>query len=168
MNNGNNNPGPNVPKGSPAQLELDVTKVICGRHGEIFRYRWPTGYPEFVTIALECFFSQPELIARIEQYVKDPANNIGDGCITAANEMIAVTAMLTKKPLCCQLPPRDLYDVLVEVAQKTNAWGRDVCELCGHRGPGARYRKTPPQVQDTAPRGYYRHVCLACVAGVRV
>jgi len=147
------------------KLNLDVTRVICGRHGEVFRPRWRAGYPMFVSIGLECLMSQPDIVERVEGAVR--ALKIGNGTPRVENEIQAVEHMLGVRPLCCQLPPRDLYDVLLEVNQKANVWEVGRCSLCGGKRPGALYRKAPPTVKAVNPAGSYPHVCLACVCGLQ-
>ncbi len=82
----------------PPQIELTPQRIICGRHGEIFKANWPVGYAWFVTIGMEALVCDKTFAALVKQAIED----------TGVVKEEAVNFLLKIKPLCCHLTPADL------------------------------------------------------------
>lgn len=139
----------------PDRIKVNATPdvVMCGRHGEPFRARWPVGYPRFALLLIERVFDTDEFCQAVE------AMRQARGL--CAEE--AVQALLHDRPLCCRLTPGGLLEVYNTVQRAEPVWQTGRCELCGEVGLGGPYRRARPTVQAATPMGTYNHVCLHCV-----
>ena len=145
------------------QLNLTPLTTICGRHGELFRAGWPKGYTTFIAIGLECLLADPFFAAEVKKVM---AGEHAECVFVKEGEVAAIEALLNVKPMCCRIPPDDLRQVLIEVAEKSGCWEKKICNICGWKGHGAKYRKVAPSVKSTSPVGQHNHVCITCVSGV--
>lgn len=131
--------------------------VICGRHGEVFKPRWPLGYPAFSILAFQALLERPEFSAAVKRLVDDEA--ITD--VTAP--MAGVQYLLATRPICCRLPPDTLLEVYGQVNKAENVWSARHCSICSRHRPGSAYRM-PPTTRVLNPRiKDWKHVCLRCV-----
>lgn len=145
------------------RLTLQPERVICGRHGEPFKHRWPSGYWEFAVLALDCLNHQKAFAAMAVEAVEAKGSIL-------TTVPAAVAHYLGGRPICCWLTKEELLEVYGLANKEANAWDRRRCVLCSRHGHGAPYRKTRPR-PETAPVhgstiGMWAHVCLRCVAGV--
>lgn len=141
--------------GLPASaIKLIPSRVICARHGELFKPRWPVGYDHFAFTLFEILNQAPPFIDLVEQRAA------ADG-----TELIrAIEAVLDEQPMCCRVGPNALLEVYQATQKKETPWECFRCVLCHRLGYGAAYRKQRPSAR-TGPQavGVWRHVCLRCV-----
>ena len=147
------------------RIHVSPTRAICGRHGEVFRAKWPLGYLPYIGESLKVFLEKPSVVVKVQMIVNGDSPELVQAG-TLLDQTQAVEFLLDQRPLCCQLEPNELFDMLQHVNNKHNVWDSSRCALCGKIGPGASYRRSPPNARDMAPAGIWVHVCLACVCGV--
>ena len=144
------------------RLNLLPELVVCARHQEPFRPRWPKGYPEFATIAFDCLNNQEIFAEQAERMVED------EDRADITTLVAATTHLLTVKPICCWITPEELLEVYYHVDKQASVWERGRCSLCGCYRIGSKYRKLRPTVAQAKPNGgrtpFWPHVCLVCVA----
>ncbi|MBU0847600.1 hypothetical protein KKH23_10480 [Patescibacteria group bacterium] len=150
------------------RLDIDPSHAICDRHKELFQQHWPVGYLEFVSLAVQHFLKKPEVAERVQRLRDEtPALRQRGGPVDEAS---IITYLLTQKlahePLCCQLLPETLYDILIEVDKHKAVWASHCCVLCGLMAPCIGRPKIPLNGDISPLSGHYEHVCLACVCGV--
>lgn len=137
------------------KILLNPTDVICGRHGEVFKARWPLGYPIFSIMALERVLAQPDFGSAVTRLMEDP--DVPDVTTLAA----AVRYQLASIPLCCRLPKAELLDLYNEINTKEHIWPHRHCDLCKRQRPGGPYRRMPGK--NVSAYKNFKHVCLRCV-----
>ena len=144
-------------------IRLLPARVICNRHGEILRDRWPRGYPEFVSAALRRFLALPDTAGRVQA----EAIAMGAEAPVTADRAAAFEHLLAERPLCCQFTPADLLEVYLEL-MPTGIWRIEYCVVCGHHGYGGIMRRRPlSRLVNPARRNpTWGHVCLECVCGI--
>lgn len=135
------------------QMSLVPAQVMCGRHGEPFKCRWPLGFPLFAVTVFERLMMKQGF--QEEAKALATANGLSDPD--------SILILLNTVPACCRIPPRELLAVYFEVNQKVGAWETDTCNLCGKRGAGSHYRKAAPGTLESGTIGSWDHVCLRCV-----
>ncbi len=130
-------PGP-TPTPPPFDgIELSPTRVICSRHGEVFRAHWPQGYAVFALQAFEHVVKQEGFAA------------YADGKIGAAQ------ALLDERPLCCRLSPETLLQVYVACGVGRSSR----CAHCREVAAGTPYRCSLPENRVEA----FAHLCFRCI-----
>lgn len=142
-------------------IVLEPLSVICGRHGEMFKPKWPLGYSTFTITLLQAALADPDFEAKVVALKEDPA--IPD--VTTPTQ--AINYLLASIPLCCRVTPAALYDVYMQINTAERVWPARHCTLCGKHGPGCVFRRTPPnpKKERLAPvlGTPFKHVCLRCV-----
>ncbi len=133
---------------------LSPPRVICGRHGEVFRERWPLGYPLFVATAMDCLNHNRSFASAVQARQAAEDEHLTD----------SINYFLSRAPICCRLSKPELLEVLEMVAKKSHPWERARCYLCRRHAKGARYRKKAPTARDGPDMAAWGHVCLHCVA----
>lgn len=132
--------------------ELTHERVLCLRHGEVFREKWPSGYPLFLVMAFQ----------KVDE--QTPANEypVKEG-MDKEQRARAVEAWLDINPLCCRLSPDGLLKLYLEIHKELgedSPFKRESCQNCRSVAPGAPYRI---QMGPRGPLQRYRHVCFYCV-----
>ena len=130
-----------MPDPEPPALELTPARVLCSRHGEPFRARWPRGYALFVLWGFEKLLALPDVAQ------------------ASGGEIARVPALLDQKPLCCRLPAEDLLALYHAVQAARGPWAEGRCERCGRVGLGGPYLT----LNYWGRQRRYGHVCLDCV-----
>jgi len=134
-------------------ITLATTSCICARHGELFKPRWPTGYPIFTAL---CW----DVVMHLKTFEKEYQHEVpGD---SQKEKMMVIEKLLAKKPMCCRIEPRELVEIFREVNKKANVWDAHMCSLCGKAGAGSKYRRIPPNPLSKQPPPW-PHVCIGCV-----
>ena len=134
-------------------LNLEPEQVLCSRHGEPFRARWPEGFAVFTHRVLAAVLMEEAFVQEVE------AATHGGGVL---EELVTMKQLLAQKPLCCRLPALDLLRVYGETNVVERVWRWGVCALCGQVGYGGPYREAAPNGEGFLPVALY-HVCLICV-----
>jgi len=135
------------------QMNLGPSQVMCGRHGEPFKHKWPSGFPLFAVTVFERLM--------LKQVFLDEVRALADA--NGLTDVDSIQILLNTVPACCRIPPRELLAVYFEVNQKAGVWETDTCDLCGKRGAGSPYRKAAPGTLESGTIGSWGHVCLRCV-----
>lgn len=126
-------------------IELPVRAVACGRHGEVFRLKWPAGWLLFSLTLTTAVLETSDVLAKVAG---------GD-----AHRLNA--AIAEHGPLCALATPAQRL-AAYRAALESPEWGdRGICMACrrwkqGERGHYIDRPGQPPIV---------RLVCLECVAG---
>lgn len=121
----------------PAKLEMH--RVICTRHGEVFRHRWPRGYVRFCTIGFKLVVDGERFAAATEGKVEE------------------IGPQLDITPICCRLSDEQLLSVY----EQTRVGRRRRCGLCKRKRDGTSYR-----IEQSAGSSKFfviPHVCFRCV-----
>ena len=139
------------------QIVLEPTTVICGRHGEPFKPRWPAGYVRFSVMALEALLADETFATDVRHVVE--SETFPD----ITNHMEAVRYLIQRRPICCRLGAEKLLAVYEELNKVDSVWEPRHCVLCGRHRPGSAFR-VPIQTRVLNPKvKEWRHVCLRCV-----
>lgn len=131
-------PPPPFSDGTP-MIVMSFHRVLCPRHGEIFRENWPSGYPIFMVEAFGSLKLREEV--PLELSIEDH------------NKWIE--KHLDEKPMCC----RYTRDELLKLFLNARKWKRRLCINCKELRDGAAFHVTLPDGEQKR----YRHVCLWCV-----
>jgi len=134
-------------------VDLGPEQVVCRRHGDPFRVKWPKGFPAFTHTAFAVVMMDEVFIREVKML--SPNNNIQE-------ELAAVEQLLAQVPLCCRMAPPDLFQVYREVNLAERVWERAECGLCGRVGYGSSFRQLTPNGDGFLPLTYH-HICLRCV-----
>jgi len=118
-------------------IDLSMERVLCPRHGEPFRARWPKGFPTMAIASLKTIMADPGFAALTE------------------GEVGQINELLSQRPICERISSPDLMTLYIE-----SGIGRDArCELCRQRGLGTPYTMARPGGTTET----YHHVCFSCV-----
>ena len=128
------------------RLELTPDRTICAIHGELFAHNWPVGYPTFAVMAFQKLIDSKRFMDKLEG--KFPKN------------IDAVHKELDKSPVCCQLHPSALIEVLMRVNGEDKVWEKKKCRGCNRMRCGTVYRMTG---SIGRPKKTFSHLCLSCV-----
>ena len=135
------------------QMNLEPSQVMCGRHGEPFKHKWPLGFPLFAVTVFERLM--------LKQAFQEEAKALA--MANGLSDPDSILILLNTVPACCRIPPRELLAVYFEVNQQAKVWEVDTCSLCGKRGAGSPYREAAPGSFESGTIGSWDHLCLRCV-----
>jgi hypothetical protein len=119
---------------------FEPSQVVCARHCEPFRLKWPDGYASFSTSAISFVLADPAFMQEIE-------GNFG-----------LTGRALSRKPVCCRLPP----DKLVQFYLDARIGSIAHCLACGARREGTPFYFEGPQGTELLS-----HLCFHCIASGR-
>lgn len=118
-------------------LNLTFDRVLCSRHGEPFRSKWPAGY------ALAMLEITRWLLA---------SESFQEAC---EKDVAKIEELLDEQPACCRLPQKELMRVYSLAAEATKDFGRMApCDACGMRKIGTPYSTRTAK---------HDHICFECV-----
>jgi hypothetical protein len=124
---------------------FEPKQVVCARHCEPFRAKWPNGYSVFSTSAISFVLADP---AFMEEIKGESGPDYG-----------LAGAALNRKPVCCRLPPAKLVQFYLDAKIGSVAH----CVACGTKREGTPfYFETPHGGAELLP-----HLCFQCVASGR-
>lgn len=118
-------------------INMPFKSVLCARHGEPLREKWPQGYVPFAIEALRDVAAQPEIAEACE------------------GRHEALAALLAEKPLCCRLTPERLVQVYIAAGFGK----RGVCWICRSLAVGAAFR----HYNRFKRLNRIGHVCFTCI-----
>jgi hypothetical protein len=117
-------------------IDLSPEHVICPRHGEPFRARWPKGYPLMAVSSFQALIDDPGFQE------------------LAGGDAGRINVLLGERPICERLSSPTLMALYIG-----SGVGRERgCELCGQIGLGTPYEMGRPGGTEK-----HRHVCFSCV-----
>ena len=142
------------------QITINPLQAMCARHGEVFKPRWPSGYPQYAVVGLQALLAD-------EAFMKEVTALLAEGLLAEGTTLDgAVSHLLRKRPLCCRLGADTLYAVYNDVNANCHTWEARHCNLCKRHRPGCAFRRTPasPLLRlGWAKLTGWKHVCLHCV-----
>lgn len=143
----------NLPPGLDPQTTavLEVTSLICAKHGEPFRNEWPKGVARIVGLFHEWWSRNldaitPEIMAKHAEN-KTASNPTSDAA--------AAFSILVDRPFCCRLSEAELLHLYIECKIGTTAR----CQYCGNTRPGS-----PIMAVNHWGRRVkrWKHLCFLC------
>jgi len=137
------------PPFGPEVLNLTFNRLLCARHGETFKYKWPLGYPSWMLFSFQKYEGDGNLI----EICKDAKN------IEERNR--AIEAHLDEKPVCCRLTAEEVYTIWLEIHkhETSSPWKRAPCKGCKKFMVGGPYET----VSKTHGHQRHKHLCLRCI-----
>lgn len=125
------------PEDSQPRIELDPRQVICNRHGEPFREKWPSGYPLFLVRGFQTLMAQDEFQAEL------------------GGDVAKFSEATRKRPICCRLGSEVLLTLLGEINNDLHIWPTARrCQVCGQRSIGSRFQTKTQS---------FSHMCFECM-----
>jgi hypothetical protein len=115
-------------------------RVMCGKHGEPFRAKWPDGYASFVIEGIQALMAW------------------GPFAEVAGGDVNTVNRLLDACPMCCRLPRDKLFALYLKANEFQQYLVTARCDGCGVVGPGTPYRH-----KDCQKMKEFGHLCLDCV-----
>lgn len=133
-----------TPEPRRLKVRFDMKHVVCWKHGEPFRKKWPNGYTIFSVEASTRLLQDEHFIKMV--YNDDPEKQVNN-----------ILKHLSGKPICCRIPPEELialYESL-EVQYEVGNWRTGLCDLCGSDRIGFAFK-------EPAVGKRYKHICFHC------
>jgi hypothetical protein len=128
-------------------INLDLPRVVCPKHGEPFRTRWPKGYTIF---ALE---GMRRLLARDDFH--DEWKKVQD-TNPALTRNECIERVLNGFPMCCRLGNKELMELYVDSEVGTV----NRCINCKKMTLGTPYIILHPITKERIKQS---HVCFSCL-----
>lgn len=121
-----------------SDVVITQQRILCPRHGELFRYRWPAGFSTFANHALVWLF-EDEGFTRFLHYM-------------------SAEVLLDHTPACCRLPRQVLLSLLVCSHVETAFMVNGLCWHCRAVSLGGPFEFTRFGASKRVD-----HLCVDCV-----
>lgn len=105
-------------------LNLEFNRVLCSRHGEPFRAKWPSGYAAWVLFGFEA-------VVQLESFQAE-----------TGGDQFKIELALDKTPICCRLGDGKVRELFNQIHEKCHVWDQSGCSKCGRLALGSPIRTT--------------------------
>ena len=111
-------------QGERPTLNLEFNRVLCARHGEPFRERWPSGYVGWCVMGFEALLLLEDFFSETEGKQEN------------------ICQSLDKKPMCCRLGNERVREVMQKIQEEFHVWREQRCGYCGNVAVGSQILTT--------------------------
>lgn len=119
-------------------IDLTMDRALCLVHGELFRAKWPSGYPLFMVEGFKRWAQREDVIEE------------------SGGEIAGLLRLLDARPMCCRLTPTEMLALYAWINRqhKFALWPRKRCVNCNQVAYGGPFKTTERE---------FAHICCRCV-----